>query len=70
MLVHNAALIVKVGPARAPDFQDAAFEDFEAVFVSEALDGCLSVAVHLKSHTSSLTGTTKPDTDIGANGPG
>jgi hypothetical protein len=45
-----------------PDFQDAAFEDFEAVFVSELLDGCLSVAVHLKSHTSSLTRTTKPDT--------
>ena len=46
----------------APDFQDAAFDDFEAVFVSELLDGCLSVAVHLKSHTSSLTRTTKPDT--------
>jgi hypothetical protein len=31
-----------------PDFQDAAFEDFEAVFASGFLGGCLSVAVHHK----------------------
>lgn len=29
-----------------PNFQDAAFEDFEAVFASGFLGGCLSVAVH------------------------
>src|SRR3977135_3875157 len=29
---------VEVGPVLPPDFQDAAFEDFEAVFVSELLE--------------------------------
>src|ERR1700736_4377261 len=47
---------VEVGPVLPPDFQDATFEDFEAVFVSELLEGWLSVAVHLKSRPGTVSG--------------